>query len=410
MAKPKRGADGLFSITITIGRDGTGKRQRKRIRSKTLAGLREKEAAFRAEQSKGTVTIGKKPSITEFLNQWLADVVKLRNRPRTYERYAGDVKHHIIPAIGALKLDKLTTPDVQRMLNDLAKQGNVKANETTKQGLAPRSVRNVHATLRQALNTAIKWGLVSRNVAEGAAIPKAEKPNRRSLTPKEARSFLEAVRGTRLGALYWVALLLGLRQGEILGLKWENVDFEEGLIIVDGAVQRQKQEEGTSKLVHVSTKTAAGQRVLPLPDVLADILKAHLAQQDEERKHDLWREHGYVFASEVGTPLEAQNLIHRSFKPALQRAKLPNLPFHALRHSAATLLLSLGVNTNTVSAILGHTSAGFTLSTYGHALPELTRSAVDNLGDLLKSDRILELPRRNIDERQTTRPTHGGGE
>ena len=143
--------------------------------------------------------------------------------------------------------------------------------------------------------------------------------------------------------------------------------------------------------MYAATKTAAGQRLLPLPAILVDVLKKHQALQDEERQIEGWQEHGYVFPSSSGTPQEATNMIHWVFKPALKRAGLANIPFHSIRHSCATLLLSLGVDVKTVSAILGHTSATLVLSVYTHALPEMTRSAVDNLGDFLKSDRLMEL-------------------
>lgn len=235
--------------------------------------------------------------------------------------------------------------------------------------------------------------MVVRNVAELVEIPTAEQPKTRALQVHEARQLLNAVQGERLEALYWVALLLGLRRGEILGLRWEDVNLEQRTLQVTGAVSRQKQEDGKSKIVFTPTKTTAGVRLLPLPDILCTVPAAHQARQNDERTTLGWQEHGLVFPSEKGTPLEAQNVINRSFKPALERAGIPDLRFHDLRHSCASLLIALGVDPKTVSAILGHTSTAFTLTTYSHALPEITCQAVTELGSLLiDTDRVLALP------------------
>jgi integrase len=205
---------------------------------------------------------------------------------------------------------------------------------------------------------------------------------------------LNAVQGKRLAALYWTALLLGLREGELLGLRWQDVDLDRQTLGIAGAISRQKQANGRSRLVLVPTKTQAGARTLPLPALLCSILREHKAGQDEERRGPGWEEHGLVFPSERGTPLEAGNLVSRSFKPALKRAGLADMRFHDLRHTTASLLLASGVDTKTVSAILGHTSPAFTLATYAHVLPEITRQAVAGLGDLLgNAERGLEVRR-----------------
>lgn len=394
MAKPKRGADGFFSVTITLGRDANGKRIRKRIRAKTLAGLNQKRSTFERERALGVVTVGRRPTLETVCRSWLEDVVKPRNRSRVYDRYQGDVENHVIPHLGHIRVDLLNALDVQRWVNELAKSGRKKPKEGQSAGLAPRSVRNAHATLRNALDSAVTWGLVVKNVATLVQLPKAGRPRILVLSPQQARQLLQAVIGDRLEALYWVVLLLGLREGEVLGLRWADIDLSKKTLHVRYAVQRQKQPEGPSKIVFVSTKTEAGQRLLPIPDTLLNVLQAHKVRQDEERSWDEWKEHDLVFPSEVGTPIENTNLVSRHFKPALKRAGLPDMRFHDLRHSCATLLLSMGVDHNTVSGILGHTSASFTLATYGHALPEVTRSAIDELGDVLRADRVLELTKQ----------------
>jgi integrase len=188
-----------------------------------------------------------------------------------------------------------------------------------------------------------------------------------------------------------MALILGLRQGELLALHWDDIDFDASTVRIQGAVQRQKQKEGKSKLVFVDTKTEQGQRQLPLLSPLPDILRTHCDQQDIERTIKGWDEHDLVFPNEIGRPVEAQNLVNRSFKPSLKRAKLPDINFHALRHTTVSLLITSGFDPNTAAYIAGHASAAFTVATYDHAMPESVKAGIAKMGELLNSDRVLEL-------------------
>jgi integrase len=395
MPRQKRTERGYFERTVDLGLDpATGKRVRKRVRAKTLSNLQEKVRELETDRARGMPAQGRKPTLEVFLTRWLEEVVSNHNRPRTYERYEMDVRNHLVPRLGKIRIDKLTTYDIQRFVNDLATSGRMKAGEDEPKGLSPRSVRNAYATLRKALNTAISWKLVRENVALGVELPKARKPRIRALTAAQARALLDTVRGERFEALYWMALMLGLRQGELLALRWADLDFDSGTLQVQGAVQRQKRKEGKSKLVFVDTKTEQGQRQLPLLPPLPAILRMHRAQQDVERSVEGWHEHDLVFPNEIGRPVEAQNLVNRSFKPALKRAKLPTINFHALRHTTVSLLIASGFDPNTASYIAGHASAAFTVGTYGHAMPEAVKAGIARMGELLQSDRILELPPR----------------
>lgn len=382
MPRQKRDARGYFNQVITVGRDQNGGRIRRRIRSKTLGGLREKAERIKGEAAKGIVR-GTKPTLAAYLPEWLEVDVKRHNRPRTWERYEMDVRNHLIPRLGWIKVDQLTTYDVQQFVNKLADSG-----------LAPRTVRNAHSALRKALSAAVAWKLVTDNVALGVKLPQAKRPKIVALDVDQAKLLLLVLRGERLEALYWVALLLGLRQGELLALRWADIDLEARTITIRGAVQRQKLPEG-SKLVFVPTKTERGMRVLPLLPPLDQVLARHLARQDQERCQTSWEENDLVFPNTVGRPIEVSNLIKNSFRPALAEAKLPRINFHALRHTAVSLLLSYGADPNTAAHIAGHASAAFTVATYGHALPAPVQAAVARQGDLL-SDRILEIPPRKV--------------
>jgi integrase len=386
MSRPKRDARGYFNVTITLGYDGSGKRLRKRIRSKTLAGLRAKQESALAEKSQGKLTTGLKPTLKESLPDWLEQIVKVKNRPRTYERYECDVRNHIVPHLGRIRTDKLASREVQKWVNDLSASG-----------LAPHSVRNAFICLRHSWKTALSWKLATQNPCENIALP--AQPNIVALTVDQARRLLAELRGHRLEALFWAALLLGMRQGELLALRWADVDFEAGVIWVRGGVQRQRlyreAEKGKrSERAFVPTKTPKGVRPLALVRPLDAVLAAHRARQDEERQQEGWKECDLVFPSEVGTPMEASNLVNRVFKPALKRAGLPEIRFHDLRHTTVSLLIASGVDP--VSAIAGHASAAFTASVYGHALPEPVRAAITGLGELFTYDVVLELPVRKL--------------
>lgn len=378
MARLKRDSRGYFNTTIRVGTNEHGARVRRRIRSKTLAGLREKELAARSAQAQ-KIAPGAKPTLAAFLPEWLETDVRRHCRQRTYERYEMDVRNHLIPRLGRYRVDRLSTYDVQQMVNQLADTG-----------AAPRTVRNIYAALRKALATAVAWKLVSENVALGVKLPKAERPLIVVLTVAQARLFLDTLKGARLEALYWVALMLGLRQGELLALRWSDIDLEKRTITISRAVQRHKLPEG-SRLVYVPPKTDQGTRILPLLAPLDVVLINHLHRQDTERLAAGWEENDLVFPNTRGRPYEKSNLVYKSFRPALARAGLPQINFHALRHTAVSLLLSYGADPNTAAYIAGHASAGFTVSVYGHAMPEPVQAAVGRLGDLL-GDQVLELP------------------
>ena len=257
----------------------------------------------------------------------------------------------------------------------------VMLNQLTSAGLAPRTVRNVRAVLRDALNQALKRRRIQYNVAPLVEIPRAEKPVIAPLTREQSRALLGAVRGEPLEALYRVALSLGLRRGEVLALRWEDIDFDQKELKITGSVRR-----CGGVLQRSSPKTQSSIRTLPVPTILLNALRQHRVRQDAAQPQDDWHEHGLVFPSSVGTLMEPGNL-HRQFKTVLERAGLPTtIRFHDLRHSCATLLLDQGVPLVIVRDMLGHTQISTTADIYGHVLPDSQRKAVDGLDVLLGDD------------------------
>lgn len=242
--------------------------------------------------------------------------------------------------------------------------------------------------LRTALGVARRWELVDRNVATLVDPPRAKRPKIRPLEPAEARRFLESVRGDRLEALYSVALALGLRQGEALGLRWQDVDLDAGILRV-----RQQLQRVDTKLTLVEPKTERSRRTLVLPPTIVEQLREHGKRQIAEKlwAGSKWVENDLVFSNRVGAPTQARSVIE-DFHKALLNAGLPRIRFHDLRHSCATLLLVQGVSPRVVMDILGHSEIAMTMDTYSHVVPELQRDAANRMEDVLM--------RRGSSERQ----------
>jgi integrase len=326
MTRAKKDKNGYFYEALELAPGLGGKRQRKFIRAKTAALLKEKIARFHADQEQGIAPIRNphEHTLASWLKEWLAGEQQRGTiRPSTYRRYEMDIRNHLIPAIGHIKLSTFTLSDAQRCIDNCATHGKKPRKEGEPPGpLAPRSVRNILTPLQEALATAKRHKLVRENVALDVELLEAKQPNLYKLLPTEMRRFLEAVRGDRFEALYWLAAL-GMRAGELLGLRWSNVNLQARTVHVVEAMQRVKGANGKSTMQWVSVKTENGRRTIMLPENWVHILLVHKARQDEERAVAAWVEHDLVFPSTKGTPMEAKNLVNRNFKPALRRAELP---------------------------------------------------------------------------------------
>jgi integrase len=303
----------------------------------------------------------------------MENVVRDEVAHRTYHNYLSQIRNHIVPRIGKKKLKALKLEDAEGLYRSMAASG-----------LSPATVRYVHAVLRRALNQAFVRGLVPRNVAEGASLPRANQQEIEAFTLEEVRRFLRAAKHDRLEALYVLAITCGLRQGELLGLRWEDVDLEGGGLTVRRQVQRSRDGSG---MISGPTKNKKS-RTIRLGRVAIEALKAHRDSQAEEvaSAKGLWRDPNLVFASTIGTTLDPSNLVGRSFKPLLRRAGLPSIRFHDLRHACATLLFSEGVPVKVVQEVLGHSSVSVTMDVYSHILPDMQERAAAAMDDLLANE------------------------
>jgi integrase len=374
LSRPKR-SDGEGSISyhahrrlwIAIVPAGGGKRRYLYARSRKEAADRLSHALRR--QQDGVRTTSRKLTLAAFLNTWLEQSVRPNVRPWTYKGYEAVVRVHLVPTLGRTELVELGPQQVQEMLN-----------QKFYDGLSAKTVQSIRGVLRTALNEAMRWDLLGRNVAALARPPRSQPKPISPFTPDQARQLLDAAQNDRLGPLYAVALAMGLRQGEALGLTWDHVDFTNGLIRVERQLQRR---DGGLQLVDL--KTLQSVRTLPMPGSIAENLKRHLADQAKER--DLagkrWRETGLVFTTTIGTGLDGPN-VTKGFQRLLRSAGLGHRRFHDLRHSCATLLLVQNVPPRVVMEILGHSQISLTMNTYSHVLPGLKRDAASSMDKILR--------------------------
>src|SRR5215210_4244746 len=345
-------------------------RKRKTIYGKTRKEVANKLAKALSDREGGLIFDAEGLKLREYLSRWLEDSVKDTVRNTTYERYEQIARTHIIPMLGDVKLKGLSPTHVRGLYKEKL------------QTLSPRTVQYIHVTLHKALKQAVNDGLIPRNATEAVKPPQVRREEIRPLTSEQVKQLLDAARGDRLEALYALAVHTGLRQGELLGLKWEDVDLESGSLHVKRTLTTAR---GGPRLA--APKTKGSRRRVSRTRGAVDALRAHLARQLEEidRASSLWQENGLVFASETGDPVDRRDLTSRQFKPLLKRANLPQKTrFHDLRHTCATLLLTKNVNPKVVSEMLGHSNIAITLDTYSHVLPNMQDSAARALEEALR--------------------------
>ncbi len=345
-----------------------GKRKRKAFYGKTEKEARDKMVDGAHSLKHGRLPKAGRMTVGQWLARWLADSARPTTRPSTYRRYAQLVDQYLVPALGRIQLERLTPSDVRSMLNANAKT------------LSPRSLHHLRSVLRTALKVAMRDGLIPNNAAALAEAPRVPGSEMHTLAEDDATRFLDAIRGNRLEALYRVALALGLRQGEALGLSWEDLDLDGGRLTVRHALQRLN-----GNYVLVEPKSRAGRRTIsPLPEVITTALKEHRRRQERERDAlgGRWLNvQNLVFTTAYGAPLSASVVTH-DFQRILQRAGLARIRFHDLRHSCASLLLAQGVPTRMIMELLGHSQITLTLNTYSHVLPSVrkeTAAAMDRV-------------------------------
>jgi integrase len=334
-------------------------------RRKSYYGQTRQEVAQKLTQGLTAVQHGlpvpkERLTVQAYMLDWLQGMAA-RVRLTTHVRYERVIRRHILPTLGPQSLARLGPEHLHKLYADLLEHG-----------LTAAGVRLAHAVLSRGLRDAYRFGLVARQVTTLVTPPRIPRHAMLVMTAPEARRFLEITKGTRYHALFVLALSTGMRQGELLALRWQDVDLDRGVVRIQQAVAR---VHGT--LTVSEPKTARGRRQIALTPQAIQALRHHRSQQAAERLRlgPVWHDQGLIFCSLVGTFLDPAHLTTRVFQPLLRRAALPHMRFHDLRHTAATLLLAEGVHAKVVSEMLGHATIGLTLDLYSHVLPDMQSAA-----------------------------------
>jgi integrase len=339
------------------------------VYGKTQKAVQAKLQELRQEVHEGTVTSSDRQTFRQFLEHWLTDVVQPNTRPGTFATYSGVVNRHIIPTLGRYRLKEITPQRIQQVMN--AKRA---------AGLGAGMVTNIRAVIRAALSQAARWGLVARNTAKLTDPPRKPERDVPHLTGEQAKTLIASLSGDRLEAVVILTLGTGLRRGEVLGLRWSDVDLDGGLLHLQGQYQRMG---GTWTRVELKSKTA--RRTLALPPFVVTALRQQRTRQLTERLQAGagWTDYDLVFPSTTGEPMVGTTLSvlfrRRIQRPEVKRAGVPHVPFHGLRHSAATFLLSQGLSLGEIQKILGHASIQLTANLYAHFAPEIAARAADRM-------------------------------
>lgn len=359
-----------------------GKPIRKRVTAKTRSGAAAKLREIRAEHEANTLPVGKSPTVEQWMNHWLSKIAARKVGPLTLENsYRQKVRDYIIPLLGHHRLDRLTAEHIEAAWDELSEVGNPTLDYEKRKPLAPNTVLQTHRILSRALKVAVQRKRLRTNPAatEGMDAPSGSKVEMTPLTLEESRKVLAAAKGKRNAARWSVALALGLRQGEALGLRWEDVNLDDGVLRVRQALQRVRGRG----LVFGGLKSDAGRRDIALPAELVTQLRQHKSEQNAERikAGSIWEDHGLVFCQENGKPIDPSR-DWKSWRDLLAAAKVPKRRLHDARHAAATLMLLQGIDTRVVMQILGHSQISMTMR-YQHAVDELRKDAAAKVGSAL---------------------------
>jgi integrase len=351
----RRRADGRWEARVVLA-GGT----RKSIYGKTRQQVARVLAATIRDRDAGLTVYTERQTVDQYLASWLASK-KHAVEPSSHLRYEREVRLRLVPALGKTQLSKVSAQQVQALC----------AQELDR-GLSTTSVRKMHAVLHDALDDAVRLGLLHRNVSSLIVLPAVRQHEMTPLTEEQARALLSAAHGDRFEALFTLALATGMRRGELLALKWRDLNLEASVLHVRANLQYSATGWAIAK-----PKTARSRRSIALSPNVTDALQRHRVRQLQERARlgDAWEDLDLIFPRRDGRFMWPYSLLQGTFYPLLKRAGLPHIRFHDMRHTAATLLLARGVNPKVVSEMLGHANITITLHLYGHVLPHMQAHA-----------------------------------
>ena len=362
----QRKSDKKWVASITLD-DG----KRKVLYGKTKKEVTEKLIKVRREQQQGMLSVTSKTKMSEYIEGWLENY-KRGVRPNTHQRACEIMRLHILPTLGNIQLDKLTPQHLDRLYSKKLKE------------LSPTTVQTIHNTLHKALSDAVKQGILLINVSERVEAPRKNEYEARVFSEEETRTFLMAIRNHSLYVLLLIDVSTGMRRGEIVGLKWNDIDLKRGILQVRRAIVRRPTELGGG-YAEAPLKTKRSRRSIMLPAYIVAILEQYRAQQMSimQQNGQPWDEQRWLFCKPDGNHLNPQHDVYEEFKVILSKAGLPDIRFHDLRHTAATMHLGLMTNPKIVQEILGHSTISITMDAYSHVLPPMHREAMGNINEWL---------------------------
>lgn len=369
----RKRADGRWEGKYTLGYDPkTGKLIRKSVYGKTQKEVRLALSKIVSEMDSGTYAEPSKMKVSQWLDEWLASYT-MNIKPATRSAYEEHIRVHIKPSLGDIPLKQLSTRDIQQLYTGLLKE----------RELSPKTVRNIHGVLHRTLEQAKLLGYIRVNPADAAVTPRVEKKQVEALDAEDVGKFLAAIKGSKYEYPLFVAIFTGLRQGELLGLTWDCVDFERGLLLINKQHNRVK---GDTEFRFASLKNDKA-RVLTAADEVMEVLRLQKQRQESwaAALGDGWENlDNLVFTTEFGRYIN-NKILYQNFKRIMKKLGKPNLRFHDLRHTYAVNSLRAGDDIKTVQENLGHATASFTLSTYAHATPGMKKESAKRMTEFILS-------------------------
>lgn len=362
--------DGRWEGRYTAGHDPvTGKQIFKNVLGKTQAEVKEKLKKALEEAKKVDFTQTGKYTVEQWMDEWFENVCKIKVRPSSHQTYRGYIDHHVAPNIGNIPLEKLSTMDLQKLYRKLMNKGRVERIEAEHQpkGLSAKTVRNINQVISSAMDLAVAQKIIMTNPTNACELPKVEHKEMQTVPAEQLGAFLEEAKRSGVYEMYYIELATGLRRGELLGLKWTDIDWKNGIIKVRRQVARVD-----GQIVEAPLKTKNSYRAVSISPQAVEVL-----QEQKRKTNDT-----YVFPSPNGGPISPDS-VNNMLKRVLERAGIPKVRFHDLRHTFATIALQNGVDIKTVSGMLGHFSAGFTLDTYAHVTTSAQKEAAQTMGNVL---------------------------
>lgn len=378
--------DGKWRASITIGKDPlTGKQKKQWFYGKSEKEVREKKLKALSQIQNGDYIEPSKMTVEQWLHTWLWEYKKIKLQRTTFESYEYIIRIHILPLLGKKQLIKLKADDLQKLYNNKLKSGRIDGQG----GLSNRSVKYIHIIMRQALSQAIKNGLLIKNVAEATNPPKLIKKEMRVLSLEEQKKFTAAIGNERLRSLFILAPNCGAREGEILALKWNDIDFQQNKIRIDETMKRVKTfdpSKNKTEIIFKTPKSASSNRIIDVPKLVINELLQHKIRQNKEKLKlgNSYTDKNLVFCTELGNPIDISSLM-RVYRRILKRSGIntKGVTFHTLRHVYGSRLNDLNVDPKTIQSLMGHSSIKTTMDIYVHSSEEKHKEAAEKMNSLL---------------------------